>query len=447
MNTKEITLPISPPKRLRQSAFIEILTFYGIAMIVDYLFFDGTRFRDIQPHPFWLPVILIAAQYGLREGIISAAIASILLTVGNLPAHSLLTDKYTYLFAVTWQPMLWFIVSLLIGAMRTRHINERSNLITQLEQIKEQHQNTQNSFKQLEHTKHILDARIASQISTASMAFHSARKLYQMDDNKVLANLSELVKTILSASKFSIYLLKDAQLTTITEYGWHDSDNYCKLFSTDNELFSQVIEQRNILCISHPDDQRTLADEGILAGPLYNADTEQLVGMLKIEQLNFLDFNINTLENFRTLCDWIGTTLTDRKVDITTSLQPQSNLRKFEELQFQAQFLYQLSQRINFEVSVIILQLLHFDHDTDNLAAVTLAMSRALFELRGTDTVFSYGKEQDIYIMFLPHTPLEHAKIVVEKFEPKFRHLLPSQLKDVALRATTEKLTESIYQT
>ena len=57
------------------------------------------------------------------------------------------------------------------------------------------------------------------------------------------------------------------------------------------------------------DDERVLQGEGLLAGALTDIDTGEIVGMLKIEDTTFLDFNLYTLENFGVVCSWIGTAL------------------------------------------------------------------------------------------------------------------------------------------
>jgi len=67
---------------IRQIVIIELFVIYAVLLLIDYLFFQGSRFSEVNPHPFWIPVLLIASQYGLREGVISAVIAMTLLLMG-----------------------------------------------------------------------------------------------------------------------------------------------------------------------------------------------------------------------------------------------------------------------------------------------------------------------------------------------------------------------------
>ncbi len=429
---------------IRKIVLIELFVIYTVLMLIDYLFFQSSRFSEINPHPFWVPVLLIASQYGIREGVISAAMATALFLVGNVPPQSLMEDSYSYVFSMSLLPILWLLAALSLGAIQTRQTHGRNAALLEIEELKLQNQKIHTAYAQLENNKKVLDFRIASQLNTSSMAFHAARKIQKMDEETVLHGVSELVSDILSPDKFSIFLLNDSMLSKVIDHGWTDNDQYSEYYAASENLFQQVVARRKVLCVSHPRDETLLTDQGVLAGPLFSSDTHQIVGMLKIEKIAFANFNVNTVESFRTLCEWIGTLLADMDYQLNLPKKIASNpgLRTLDELNFQSQFLFQLSQRIDFEVSVVIIKLQHNNLSPEKISEITLAMSRALIELRGTDHAFSYGNDQDHYILLLPQTPLKHAGLVAQKFEPKFRRLLPDPLKNVPFSATTKRLAD-----
>jgi len=431
---------------IRQIAIIELFVIYAVLMLIDYLFFQSSRFSEVNPHPFWIPVLLIASQYGIREGIVSAAIAIALFLIGNIPSQSLMEDNYSYVFAISQLPIYWVIAALLFGAIRARQIHRNNTTSLELNELKSQNKKLHNAYLQLENNKKVLDFRIASQLNTASMAFHAAIKIQKMEKKTVLIGISELVNNILSPDKFSIFLLDNSMLSKALDHGWSDNDQYNESYAANESLFQHVVARRRILCTSNPQDETLLAEEGVLAGPLFSSDTNQIVGMLKIEKISFSNFNINTVESFRTLCEWIGTLLTDMdyQLNVPKKMTNNPSLRTLDELNFQSRFLLQLSQRIDFEVSVVIIKLQYNNLSPEKIAAITLAMSRALIELRGTDHAFSYGNDQNRYILLLPQTPLKHAGLVAQKFEPKFRRLLPDTLKNVPFSTTTQRLSDHI---
>lgn len=70
---------------LRATALIEMAIFFAVALGLDALVFDGDRFREVAPHPFWALVILVSLQYGTNEGLLAAIFSSAALLVGNIP--------------------------------------------------------------------------------------------------------------------------------------------------------------------------------------------------------------------------------------------------------------------------------------------------------------------------------------------------------------------------
>ncbi|MCH8858369.1 MAG: hypothetical protein IID54_02170, partial [Proteobacteria bacterium] len=64
---------------IRLAAVCEAFILFGFLLAVDAFLGAGDRFFTMQPHPFWVPVLLIAAQYGLENGLFAAAVASIAL--------------------------------------------------------------------------------------------------------------------------------------------------------------------------------------------------------------------------------------------------------------------------------------------------------------------------------------------------------------------------------
>jgi hypothetical protein len=90
--------------------------------------------------------------------------------------------------------------------------------------------------------------------------------------------------------------------------GWADSETvYARAFDGQSRLFQAVVGSHRTLVAAVEDDERVLGGEGLLAGPLLNVDSGEVIGMLKIEEMGFLDLSVTSIENFRLLCEWIGT--------------------------------------------------------------------------------------------------------------------------------------------
>jgi hypothetical protein len=122
----------------------------------------------------------------------------------------------------------------------------------------------------------------------------------------VLVGVGELVKVAMRADTYSLFLLNGDRLEAALNEGWAADDARAREFAGSSALLDAVVRERRFLLVVRPDDAEVLGGEGLLAGPLVNPDTREVIGMLKIESLRFLDLHMTTAHNFRVLCEWIG---------------------------------------------------------------------------------------------------------------------------------------------
>jgi hypothetical protein len=71
-------------------------------------------------------------------------------------------------------------------------------------------------------------------------------------------------------------------------------------------MFREIVARQRTLCISKPEDEFVLQDEGILAAPIIDKESGEVLGMLKIEKMNFFDLHFSNIQSFQLLCEWIA---------------------------------------------------------------------------------------------------------------------------------------------
>jgi len=294
---------------IRGVALLELAIFFAGAFAVDLLFADGTRFRDIEPHPYWIPVLLLSIQYGTNEGLLAAALASAALLVNNLPAQTLTQDEFDYLFSISYRPIIWFVAAVALGEIRNRQVREREELRRELAASQQEAQTITETYQKMKAVKTDLEVRLASELRTVLSMYEAAKAIDRLNVGEVLSGVGTLLEAIVRPQKYSLFLLNNNVLEAALAEGWAPDDSYARIHTPDSPLFEGVVARQHVLCAARPEDVPLLDGQGVLAGPLRSADTDAIVGMLKIEDVGFLEFNLTTIENFRMLCDWIGTAL------------------------------------------------------------------------------------------------------------------------------------------
>jgi hypothetical protein len=292
---------------IRPIAILEIVAMLGLALAVDRFLFNGTRFTGLTPHPFWAVVLLAAAQYGTREALLAAALSTAALLVGNLPEQGFGEDRSAWLLRISGTPVLWIIAGVVIGEIRERHKRKTEALGRELAEVREQARAFAEAYERLDTTKRELEARIAGQVRTVRAMHLASRAIERQGTAEVLMGVATLVQTVLNPGKFSLFLVNGPRLEAVASHGWHEEDRYSEEFDSTSPLFQEIIGRCEFLTAVNQEHELILGEEGVLAGPLISEETDKVVGMLKIEDIAFIDLTPTNVQNFQVLCDWIGT--------------------------------------------------------------------------------------------------------------------------------------------
>ncbi|MDG1287151.1 MAG: hypothetical protein P8P30_06245 [Rickettsiales bacterium] len=447
MSTAEIYAPKEEHSfflGLRASALLEMAIIFFLLLVANTVFGDGNRFMSYTPHPFWVVVILMAVQYGTAEGVLAAILASLFLLIGNLPEQTLNQDMYEYLYMLFRLPILWLITAVIVGELRQRHVREREHLLTELHDSRERERIIAESYSSVKSLKEKLELKIAGQLRGAVNTFRAAKAIEKNHPTEVLQGVQELVRSTMQPEKFSVYVLnKDGLVPTIT-YGWSSEDKYREKYGAQDEIYKSVIGAQQTLCIANNDHQGILDGQGVLVGPLVDKETGEISGMLKIEEIGFLDLNLSTIETFHAICEWVGVALVNanRYQDAKEGslINPDNNLMSYGYYKQYTDFISALGKRVGFSVNMILIQLTNADKLTSEQRTKTArVISEAVAEaLRAVDMAFDYQKNGEEYSIVLPATNRSGAKIVLSKLEESIAGKLPKTIPaDFALTTHT----------
>ena len=292
---------------LRVSALVETLLFLGVALLVDSLLGAGDRFSEISPHPFWIIVLLVSTYYGTNEGLATAALCAIAALAGHIPEQGFNEESTAWLLRVSADPVLWIMAALLLGEIRSGHRHRFEALKGTLENARRQVAAIAQAYEMLSESKSTLEVRVAAQVQTVQSVYRASRAIERQGTDDVLAGIPDLVRAIMAPGKFSLFLLNGSSLSVSASEGWHVSDGFLKTFGSTSPLFQAIVARQQTLLASDTSHESTLAGQGILAAPLVHAQTGAVFGMLKIERIGLTGLNPASVQNFKTLCEWIGT--------------------------------------------------------------------------------------------------------------------------------------------
>ncbi|MGQ3070402.1 MAG: GAF domain-containing protein [Ferrovibrionaceae bacterium] len=415
-------------------ALLEILLFVAVTLAIDHFFFDGHRFRTVTLHPFWLMVLLVSVQYGVAEGLAAALAGTAALWIGNLPPARLDQDLYGYWLGVAAMPAAWLAAAVLFGELRARDRRRIIVLSRALADGERQNETLSRAYDEISAAKRELEARVAGQLRTVFSIYQAAKAIERLGPGEVLSGVAELVRAILSAKRFSVFLLKgDAleaiALESVVTEGWGADERLPERYDAGSALFQAVVGGQRFLCAARAADAGILGDDGVLAGPILSAEG-RVLGMLKIEGLAFLDLNLTAIENFRIVCDWIGTAFAKAQAFETAAsdslYSSERMMLSTSFLERQIAFLTSLGRRMKFDVTLLEVTITGAEQAAE---ADRLLYARTVGEvvgrsLRNTDLAFDHKRSGFEFAVLLPATSTAEARIVANKLERAVREQL-----------------------
>lgn len=116
-------LPVLPPL----AALGELAVAFGLIYGLDRLF-PQFNILEIEPHPFWFPLLLLSLQYGTVSGLVAAGVAIAASMSAGLPEAGIGENHFAYFLRVWGQPILWIAIALLVGQFRMRQIAAKNEL-------------------------------------------------------------------------------------------------------------------------------------------------------------------------------------------------------------------------------------------------------------------------------------------------------------------------------
>lgn len=287
-------------------AWSETILLLTLLLVMNQVLGDGKRWIDSQIQPFWVVVLLISAQYGTLAGLMSAAASTLFLYAGNLPDQKITETFFDYQFRLAFLPGLWIIVAFILGEIRMRLEDKNRHLENELTEMRKQADAVVSGYEKIKASKEYQELSIASQKHSAAALYQTFKYLGALNPAHILRDLDKIVVTALNPKKFSVYAWGANGFEAASSYGWTNNDHYLSRIPVGHPLYVEIADKRRLVCVVNQNDEKILDGQGLIAAPLIDTDSNEVFGFVKIEAVNYMEFNLPTLRIFKILCELIG---------------------------------------------------------------------------------------------------------------------------------------------
>lgn len=430
----------------RASAIVEMLIAYAVLMLVN-IFFMGTDFyMDIAPHPFWFVVVVIAAQYGTKEGLLAAIIACLIYFLAPWPEQQFGEDRFAYIFERILLPILWLVMAVIVGEIRARHRRERTMLEDELEESQKREEVIAESYAQVREIKSALELRTATQIRSTIGAHKALKSMEILNESQVLQGMEQLALSTAQLDKFSVYLADGNGFSLRQSYGWVDGDVFEQSFQKQDALVRELMEKQHAISVLNEESQQILAGHGMLVIPMKDSVTGNFFGFIKVEQLPFTSLNFNTIETLQAVAEMGAMNLVNlekyRSVQSNSMTNPEYGVHSNSYFYRYTEFISALGKRQGFDVSMLVVKLADnqdLPYETQ-IKAIKLFTETVESTLRKVDMTFDYQQQSEAFSIVLPGTDKAGAEIVRQKIQTQLGKTLRRVDASIRFSFTIEQL-------
>lgn len=185
---------------------VETLALLAFIVGLQIVVFKSTALPTGMPHPYWLPVLLAACQYGVMGGMFATIAALLVYLVAGLPPQSATQDFYAYAGMVAGQPAAWLATALVLGGLRSLHIHQSTELADRLENSRAYAHDLASALERAADEIAALERRIAIDTGSVAALMRSLSKIDLSDRRAVAESFCDLFRFGAGASSFEIYL-------------------------------------------------------------------------------------------------------------------------------------------------------------------------------------------------------------------------------------------------
>lgn len=267
--------PVAPLRPVRIAA--EIMCVFALLTGAEHMLGGAGGFVHVNPHPYWLPVLIFALAYGSAAGLIAATVATILYLAGPLPPFAGGDDYFAYVLGVSRLPLLWIGTALVIGEVVSIRRKKLIATVRQARHFAHVGNLLEYRYRLASDLNRTLQTRIANEDMSVAHAMHMAARLCDPARGHLPDTIAHLVRAATGLTRFDVYVPMDGR--------WHP---YARMGTTDgpapgldgSPLLQAMADDPRIRHVGNAADRAVLNGFGPLAMPVRAGAHGALVGVI-----------------------------------------------------------------------------------------------------------------------------------------------------------------------
>lgn len=420
---------------LKKSEIMEILLGFIVMTAINILFFrDDMGFYSFRYNPYWIIILAIAARYGFGGGLIAGITGGVMMLSLIKISEPDFAIKELMRFKYLTTPVLFIVVGAFLGEIREMQKRQFDKLNNKYKELQDSFGVLSTKYDALNMAKQELDTRIIGQEQTISTLYESAQALKSLKEEDIYPAVLKILKEFVSTEECSIYKASGDKLKMIANLGWHGDNNHPLEVDIEEGIMGQAFSTGKTVSINDvlkADEPYNFSDLNLIVSAPITTSEKVVLGVLNIEKMPFVKFNLQSIKMVSILAEWCGSALEnartyketkDRNIadDITGAYTYDYLCKRIEEE-------FNKARRYKFTFGILVFKIAEYDLIPEMKRQDILPVFKTVFAniVRKTDLLF-VGSDPGSFVFLFPFTPIKGINIVKNKLinaidEFKFR--------------------------
>lgn len=272
-------LPLLPPLIALAELVFAFALIYGIDWLSPQL-----GILDMQPHPFWIPVLMLGLQYGTVSGLVAAGAAIAATLLSGLAEAGIGENHFAYFLRVWGQPILWIAVALLVGQFRMRQIATKQELRLLSGTLARQRDDLARHASGLRARCDVLERELAARRDAPPHRGIARLRAIVRDGDARPADLDPLIEAAFPGARARLYeLVDDVLVERRTRTSEDAREAPLQTIPRGHPLHIAVVSGGSARSVLEPDGERMLDGIGLAAVPVHAVGSSNVRGVLVLE--------------------------------------------------------------------------------------------------------------------------------------------------------------------
>jgi polysaccharide biosynthesis protein PelD len=252
---------------------------------------------NLQPSPYWLPVLLLSLQYGTPSGSLAAIFAiAIYFTFGTFPEQGVGENEFTYRLRILVQPILWIAAAVLLGQFRMVQIATRQELTQRLATLENEAAVLADYSTRLRSRCDVLERTLAGRgVPQGAPLLDALASLPPPHAGSDLMAARPAIERCLAVAfpgaTASVFVRRGDALELAASSGWLADAPWATTLAKGHPLYAACVETKRALTVLEAGHEPYLDHQGLAVVPIFEpvraaqGASSDVVGILKIEQI------------------------------------------------------------------------------------------------------------------------------------------------------------------